>query len=119
MKVIKLFFCASLAISLLGCKTNTLYDWGSYDKNLYEYYHDPVEAKEFPVTLESHIEDLEKEEKKPAPGLYAEVGTFKLKSGDIPSAINYYEKEAKTWPESAALINALVQNLKKQSKDSE
>ncbi|MFB1072248.1 DUF4810 domain-containing protein [Vibrio diabolicus] len=120
MKIIKLLFCSGLALSLLGCQTtNTLYDWGGYDESLYEYYHDPIEAKEFPVALETHLAQLEQNEQKPAPGLYAEVGTFKLKTGDIPSAINYYEKEATAWPESAVLMNAIVENLRKQSKDIE
>jgi hypothetical protein len=120
MKVMKLFFCGLLAFTLFGCQTtSTLYDWGGYDESLYEYYHDPIEAKEFPAALEAHLEQIELSEQKPAPGLFAEVGTFKLKTGDIASAINYYEKEAKAWPESAALMDAIVQNLRRQSKDSE
>ncbi len=120
MKAVKLFFFGLLTLTLFGCQTtSTLYDWGEYDKNLYEYYHDPIEAKNFPEDLEAHLKQIEQNEQKPAPGLYAEVGTFKLKTGDISLAITYYEKEANAWPESAALMDAIVQNLKRQSKDSE
>ncbi|GAL14527.1 hypothetical protein JCM19233_5539 [Vibrio astriarenae] len=72
-------------------------------------------AKEFPVALEQHLQQIESNDQRPAPGLYAEVGTFKLKTGDINSAISFYEKEANAWPESAPLMNAIVQNLKRQT----
>ncbi len=115
MIAIKFLVFGAFTLTLISCQTNnTLYDWGGYDESLYEYYHDPVEAQEFPLALEAHLVQLEQNEQKPAPGLYAEVGTFKLKEGDISSAISYYEKEAEAWPESAALMNAIIKNLKKQ-----
>ncbi|NOJ19699.1 DUF4810 domain-containing protein [Vibrio jasicida] len=115
MKYLAPALAVSLPLFLVGCQTtNTLYDWGGYDEGLYEYYHDPVEAKEFPVALESHLAELEENGQKPAPGLYAEVGTFNLKSGDTTKAIAFYKKEAEVWPESAPLMNALIQNLERQ-----
>ncbi|MCG7489088.1 DUF4810 domain-containing protein [Vibrio sp. Of14-4] len=115
MRNIKLGLCLALLLGLTGCKSTALYDWGEYDENLYEYYHDPIAAKEFPAVLEKHLEQLESKNLRPAPGLYAEVGTFKLKSGDTKEAIAFYKKEASTWPESAPLMDALVKNLERQS----
>ena len=102
---------------LAGCASTqtTLYDWGGYDEGIYEYYYDPVEAANFPELVEAHIVQLESNSQTPAPGLYAEVGTFKLKTGDIENAITYYKKEASTWPESKALMDAIVQNLERQT----
>lgn len=116
MKKLNLIFSVALVTFLVGCTTtNTLYDWGDYGEDLYEYYHDPVKAKEFPAKLEAHLAQVEQSGQKPAPGLYAEVGTFNLKIGDIPKAISFYKKEAKAWPEGAALMNVMIQNLKKQT----
>ncbi|GHB04628.1 DUF4810 domain-containing protein [Shewanella indica] len=115
MNRIKLGLCVLVMLGLAGCKSTTLYNWGVYDEGLYEYYHDPVAAKEFPIALEGHLKQIEDNKQRPAPGLYAEVGTFKLKSGDITGAISFYEKEANTWPESAALMKTLVQNLQRQN----
>ncbi len=115
MKNIKLSLCVTVVLGLTACQSTTLYDWGGYDENLYEYYHDPVAAKEFPITLEEHLKQLESNNQRPAPGLYAEVGTFKLKSGDTLGAIAFYQKEANTWPESSTLMNAIVKNLQLQN----
>ncbi|WP_432454959.1 MULTISPECIES: DUF4810 domain-containing protein [unclassified Agarivorans] len=115
MKTLKLIFFMTSMAFLSGCQTTkTMYDWGGYDESLYEYYHDPVAAEEFPLALEEHLLQVEQNGQKAAPGLYAEVGTFNLKSGDVPKAINYYTKESETWPESKPLMDAIIQNLEKQ-----
>lgn len=120
MKNLKYALLIIFPVLLVGCKTtSTLYDWGGYDEGLYEYYHDPVGAKEFPEVLENHLLELEESGRKPAPGLYAEAGTFNLKAGNTPKAINFYKKEAKTWPESKSLMDSLIENLEKKSKNSE
>ncbi|GDY28223.1 hypothetical protein AHAT_41130 [Agarivorans sp. Toyoura001] len=111
-------FCLILFVSFLsGCTSTqtTLYNWGGYDEGIYEYYYDPVEAANFPELMEAHILQLENNNQTPAPGLYAEVGTFKLKTGDINNAISFYKKEAETWPESKPLMDAIVQNLERQT----
>ncbi|EHU4837276.1 DUF4810 domain-containing protein [Vibrio parahaemolyticus] len=120
MKFLKTITAISASILLFGCQTtNTLYDWGGYDEGLYEYYYDPIEAKEFPIVLETHLVELEERGQKPAPGLYAEVGTFNLKSGNTSKAIAFYKKEAETWPESAPLMSALIQNLERLDNEKE
>lgn len=115
MRNCKLLLVALSTIILTACQTShTLYDWGGYDEGIYEYYHDPVGAAEFPTLLEAHIEQLEENNQTPGPGLYAEIGTFSLKLGDLPKAIEYYQKEANAWPESKPFMDALVQNLQRQ-----
>ncbi len=111
-----IIFILTLPFLLSGCQTtkNSLYSWGGYQSDLYEYYYDPVGAAEFPAILEAHLKEIEKSDKKPAPGLYAEVGTFALQTGDIPKAIEFYNKESNAWSESKFLMQALVDNLKLQ-----
>ncbi|MDO6498929.1 DUF4810 domain-containing protein [Photobacterium sanguinicancri] len=116
MKFLRKLFMMGALLALFGCQTTqTLYDWGEYDSGLYEYYHDPVAAEAFPTILEAHLIQVEESGQKPAPGLYAEVGTFNLKAGNLAKAISYYKKESDTWPESKPLMDAMVQNLERQS----
>ena len=52
---------------------------------------------------------------KVAPGLFAELGTLYLQSGDAEKAKVLYVRERNTWPESKTLMNALIQNLDRRS----
>ena len=106
----------SLAIALSGCATN-LYQWGSYENQLYQQYKDPSQAESVRLALEEHIRQVELSKQKVAPGLYAELGTFYLEAGDPQSAIRYYEFERDAWPESQVLMNAMIQNLQRLSKN--
>lgn len=96
-----------------GCATsNTLYDWGNYEDNLFNYYHKP--ALQEAVVLD-HLEllsKLERNNRTPAPGLLAEAGTLLLLQGETQKAIEFYQKEHDTWPESQAMMSALIANLK-------
>ncbi|MGF1725388.1 DUF4810 domain-containing protein [Photobacterium nomapromontoriensis] len=102
-----------IVLLLSGCQSNTLYNWNNYDEGMYNYYHDPVASKEFPVTIIEHVKEVELQGQKPAPGLCAEAGTFLLNSGNISQAIELYKKEATYWPESKPLMDTLINNLSK------
>jgi len=98
---------------MTGCATPRRYDWNQYDQRLYKYYKNPEAATEFVSVMEAHVHSLEATGKKPAPGLYAELGTFYLKKGDAKTAVQYYNKEMLTWPESKGLMVALIANADK------
>ena len=63
------------------------------------------------VGLESLIQSQEHQSQKVAPGLYAELGTLYYQSGDNGRARTLYERERTTWPESKALMDALIANI--------
>jgi hypothetical protein len=108
---------AVLCVLILGgCATRT-YDWGNYDSRLYQYYKSPTTAEAFRVALETHLGELEARMIRPAPGLYAELGTLYLEHGDRVSAARYYTKERDVWPESRFMMDALLSNLQKYSKE--
>lgn len=102
-----------LVLTAAGCANNRLYDWGGYDSYLYAYYDNPSQLQYFRDALQQHIEYMEQQGKKPAPGLYAELGTLYLEQGDRLSALHYYEKERLAWPESKHLMSALITNINK------
>lgn len=103
-----------IAVALVaGCATQRSYDWNSYDQQLYDYYKSPNKSEDFIASMEAHVKAVEATGRKPAPGLYAEVGTFYFKKGDAKAAAAYYTKEMNAWPESKPFMTALIQNLEK------
>lgn len=107
-------------VSLLsGCAAPGLYQWGGYEDALYAGYKDVTKMEALRVRLEAHITEAEKQKKKVAPGLYAELGTLYLQSGASAQAIQYYTRERETWPESRGLMTAMIQNLERRQKPQE
>jgi hypothetical protein len=108
-----------LAVTLLlSACVQRKYDWNNYDTNLYRYYKDPTSAEKFRVGMEAHLKELEARKQRPAPGLYAELGTLYLERGDRTTAAAYYAKERDAWPESRYLMETMLQSLQKPSKES-
>lgn len=104
----------TLTATVAGCTMTggALYDWGNYEDNLFSYYHDPVDQE---AVLARHLEllaRLERLDRPPAPGLLAEAGTLYLLLGDEQKAIEYFQQEHDTWPESQVMMGALITNLK-------
>jgi hypothetical protein len=99
------------AVALSGCAANKgLYDWGGYDAVLYNSYKDSTTVASNMQTLELHIRKLEQSKQKVPPGLYADLGTLQLQAGDKEKAQANFRKERELWPESAALMDALINN---------
>lgn len=98
-----------LAFSVSGCAQPTLYAWEKYPFTLYQYKKDPTEEKLknhkdmllsiFEVSRESNL--------RVPPGLYCEYGFILLKEGKTQDAIEYFDLEEKTYPESSVLIGNL------------
>ena len=105
---------AGIALALSGCATTTLYDWGNYEDDLFDYYHQPGQKDAVMADLIEHLQMQETKGRKPAPGLLAEAGTFYLLDGNKEMAVTYYKKEAATWPESTEMMSSLISNLEEQ-----
>lgn len=105
------------ALSLTACATPKrpigLYQWGGYDQMLYQGYQDPSHMETMRAELEAHIRSLEANQGRVAPGLYAELGTLYLQSGNTGRAIALYKSERDAWPESKGLMDAMIQNLER------
>ena len=99
----------ALVLSLAGCASapQTLYTWGSYQRDLLKYSKNPTETKQFSQALLVDIQKAEAGRGVP-PGLYAEYGYTLLDLGDVPGASVYFAKERDRWPESAELMNRLI-----------
>lgn len=96
-----------------GCAAPSLYQWGGYDQALYAGYKDQTKMEELRLKLEAHIAEMENSKQKVAPGLYAELGTLYLQSGEPDKAIRLYSQERDAWPESRGLMTSMIQNLER------
>jgi hypothetical protein len=105
---------ALAALVLGGCVTNPIYQWGGYESKLYAGYKDQTKMEELKLGLETHIAAMDKSGQKMAPGLYAELGTLYLQSGDSVKARGMYSRERDAWPESRGFMDAMISNLERQ-----
>lgn len=100
-------------IAITTACTTTRHEWGNYSTELYQYYKSPTQEQQ--QELQNELAKVFARAKSkgvaPAPGLYAEYGTFLLESGDSAQAIEYYQREKAAWPESAKLMDALIAAL--------
>lgn len=103
---------ALLLLLLSGCATyGDLYSWGRYEKDLFNYYHEPSLKEEVIRDHAEFVLRIHERGEKPAPGLLAEAGTFYLQEGDVESAIRFYRLEYEVWPESRPMMSVLIKNL--------
>lgn len=100
-------------VVLTGCASPALYQWGGYDQALYAGYKDTTKMEALRLKLEAHIGEMEKSNRRVAPGLYAELGTLYLQSGATGQAMAWYAKERDAWPESRLLMTSMIQNLER------
>jgi len=103
------FFLFAGVILLAGCAP-TLYYWGDYNESLEERYE-----KENPGRAEQLLREQMTEYnsgKLVPPGVYADYGFLLYRRGDTVGAIAFFEKEKKTFPESALLMDRLINRIK-------
>lgn len=104
------------AVLLAGCAgPGALYEWGSYQPALLSYTK-TGEAAKFEEGLRETIEKGERKEAVP-PGVYAELG-YLLMNTDRPSeAMVYFEKEKAAFPESAILMDKMIEGAERATKE--
>ncbi len=111
--MLRVLALGAVALSLGGCASNRLYQWGGYEERLYAAYKDPTQVEVLRQRLEAHIQATEQAGGKVAPGLYAELGTLYLQAGQRARASALYARERQAWPESRQLMTAMIQNLER------
>lgn len=104
---------STLVLVLTACVQPPMYQWGGYENGLYKSYHDPNQVEALRIDLENHINDLESQQQKVAPGLYAELGTLYFQKGDSDAAKRYYAKERDAWPESRGFMTAMIETIER------
>lgn len=92
----------------VGCAAPGKYHWGSYEEKLYATYTNPEAQKAFVEHLSEIVVEAEERGKKVPPGVFAEYGFAMYRAGKFDQAAVYFRREAAAWPQSAELMNRLL-----------
>ena len=105
-------FCGLMSVSLIGC-TSSLYDWGSYEQSLYMMYTktDKYVLEKDIGKLSAEIQKTLDKDKRVPPGKHAHLGYLFHLSGDTASATQHFQAEKNTFPESAKLMDRMLEPL--------
>jgi hypothetical protein len=111
-----LILCVAVVLCA-GCAKPTLYSWGDYDESLEQRYE-----KENIAQAEQLLRDqmlAYADGQRVPPGVYADYAFLLFRRGDLAGAVFFFEKEKKTFPESALLMNKLIERIRKQAAQQE
>lgn len=107
------------ALFVSGCAVGpTLeprYDFGNYSHALYQHkkQHTDASYQEYKSSLYDVIEKTKTSGYRVPPGIYCEYGFILAQEGKAEEAINYFELEKKTYPESKVFIERLMNEFSK------
>lgn len=111
----KIVLFIAVVACLAGCKSHSIYAWGSYEEGIYDMYVNPGKA-EPGVQIASLKEDIEKaggEGQRVPPGVHAHLGYLYYTQGNLSDALAEFATERELFPESAPFIDGMVARLKK------
>lgn len=96
---------------LAGCtqQPKTLYQWGSYQPEVYEYFKG--ESKEQQVAkLEEDLQKIRSTNSNPPPGYHAQLGMLYGSLGKDDQMVQQLRTEKALFPESATYMDFLLKN---------
>lgn len=107
--------CALAATLILaGCHSNpTLYQWGSYQPQVYQHFKGEKSPNEQIDVLEKDLATITSQGKNPPPGYHAHLGMLYSMVGKQDLMVAEFESEKKLFPESSAYMDFLLKNTKK------
>lgn len=111
------------ALLLTGCASNpgNLYQWGSYENQIYAMYSDGGKSppEQQIAALEADYQKARAANKQVPPGYHAHLGYLYFQTGKADMALQSFNTEKALYPESVQymdrLIARLTQNRKKPS----
>lgn len=98
---------------LAGCAgPKTLYQWESYQPEVYEYFkgEEPKEAQA--EALERDLQKIKSTGKTPPPGYHAHLGLLYLSMGKDDQMVQQFRTEKVLFPESTPYMDFLLKNAK-------
>jgi hypothetical protein len=110
MNILRYPAVAALVVMMTACAVQPKYNWGNYDRSLYNYYKDSTKSAEHMAELATIVSGSETSGKKVAPGIHAEYGYLLLQKGQKTEAIGQFEKEKAKWPESAQFMDVMIKS---------
>lgn len=118
LRVIAFSACSLFLLSGCAQQKKDLYYWGDqdYEQSLSAHFVDAEDEKAYAL-LTAIVADADSNNYRLAPGIRAEYGYWLYRQGKTADAIASFEKEAKDFPESAFLMNKLVERLKQDNRE--
>jgi len=108
----------AISLSVISCATKKeMYYWGNYSDSLYACKKKPgvetlVKHKE---ALENIVAESTKREMRIPPGVCAELGYIYAAQNNSKRAIELFNMEKKTYPESTLLMDRLISQTEKRT----
>ncbi|MDF1762073.1 MAG: DUF4810 domain-containing protein [Oleibacter sp.] len=114
MRSIILLATALSVVVLSGCASKKdIFYWGEYESLVYSMYAKPGSA-DAPKQISILTTDIQKAEAKDmpiAPGIHAHLGYMYALQGDIEQSKSAFLVEKNLYPESATMIDGMLQRL--------
>lgn len=112
-KINTLLFVVTVIISS-GCAPTPMYYWGDYSRTLYHFRKDASDAAQdkHMAELEAIIKGSQEHTLRVPPGVYCELGYMYAKKGDRNRAMELFNLEKVTYPESTHFVDRLAANIK-------
>jgi hypothetical protein len=110
-------FLILLAVTILaGCATKKplLYQWGSYEDQIYAMYSDTgkVPIEEQLLSLEQDYQKARSVDKPVPPGYHAHMGYLYFQLGKTDQALQSFVTEKTLFPESTVYMDRLIARIK-------
>lgn len=102
----------AVVLALAGCAAppKTLYQWGSYQASLYNYFKgNGSDPGAMILQLEEQLQKTAATGGAAPPGLHGHLALLYSKVGDDANAVAHLEAERKLFPESGVYIGMLLQ----------
>ncbi|WP_153101255.1 DUF4810 domain-containing protein [Paraburkholderia hayleyella] len=100
-----------LLAGLTGCATRPpppLYQWDGYQPQVYEYFKAQTGSVEQIDALEQALQKIRAKGNRPPPGFEAHLGLLYASVGNDTKAMQAFEAEKESFPESSAYMNFLM-----------
>ncbi len=111
----RLFPFLIAAALLAGCaRAPLLYQWGSYEEQVYVMYSDPgkVPPEEQLLSLEKDYQRARSADRPVPPGFHAYMGYLYFQLGKDDQALQSLETEKALFPESAVYMDRLIARIR-------
>ena len=111
----RLSFIASVVMLTACANQQGLYQWGSYEDQVYAMYSSPGKSSpdEQIAKLEADGEKARAHSRTPPPGHYAHLGYLYFQTGKLDQAVASFETEKVLFPESRPYMDRLIGRISK------
>jgi hypothetical protein len=104
---------AAFVLTMAGCaqQPRSLYQWGSYQQQVYARFNSKTTPQEQVQALEADLARIQAAGQAPAPGMRAHLGMLYAEMGQKDSARKMLEAEKAQFPESTRYMDFLLSRI--------